>query len=120
MTYRANNSYDLASFLLLKNTDTRKWGLLSRFTKAPIYHKYFWDMGQKYVWGKPVLEHIMSQEYQDVQQQCLSAFIDYINDSDLEFPLTYECHCTGADGRSTWFETTYTYDNQVSFIKSYD
>lgn len=119
MKKRFQNSYELAHYLIHENTDTRQWGQLKPFSNSPIWDKFFWEMQDKYVRGQPCGHWVFSQEYNECLVQCTSAFVDFINDSGLTFPLFYECICAEATGYSTYFDVTYTPDDQISFIKSY-
>ncbi len=114
---RFNNSYELANYFVKKNNDTRQWGELRGFEKSNTWRYYFWDMRDKYVRGKPIMEQFFSTEYREAEEKCISNFIDYI-DKRLTFPLDYKCVCTDCDGHSTYFDVTFTIDNQLTFDMS--
>ena len=85
---RFNNSYELANYFVKRNNDTRQWGELRGFENSNTWRYYFWDMQDKYVRGKSIIEHFFSAEYREAEEKCISNFIDYI-DKRLTFPLDY-------------------------------
>lgn len=72
-------------------------------------------MGDKYIRGKNIFAHYC-EEYQECEFQCLSAFIDYINKSGLQFPLWYSSELNYSNGYSSSFTVTYETDNQLSLF----
>lgn len=111
---RFNNSYELAYYFVEKCNDSREWGELRGFADSNSWKYFFWDMQDKYVRGKPILEQFMQPEYLEAKRKVMSNFIDYI-DKRLTFPLEYTSKIVYADGCFTEFEVEYETDNQLTF-----
>lgn len=114
MEKRFKNSFELAYFFFEEQTDTRQWGILRPFEHSATYKFYFWDMQDKYVRGKSVMEQYFSREYKEAKFKAMSNFVDYI-DKNLTFPLIYKSECVYADGYGADFSVQYIIDNQLTF-----
>lgn len=107
-----NNEKELAYYFLTENKDGRQWGIFSDM--RIIFNNNQYRLSSGVIWDSPeyrINQNILcfSELDKKAQDEIFGLVCEYIlQNRNFSFPCQYEVICTYADGRSTYYEVSFT------------
>ena len=97
------NAYELSTYFIKENRDTRQWGFLSEYYyNSPIQY-LLCDMYDKYIRGKSILAK-ECQEFKEAEQNAIAYLETKLIQNGYNLSILYTNEVTYADGYSTCFK----------------